>query len=133
MRVRKLAATVAVVALIGVGAVGVAGASSPGHGHRHGHLGRLEAEAAKVEAIAAAGKLPASFKCAHAAKDLTRIAKAESRIDAYIPKAEARQASALAAGHQKRANVIGHRIAEAQNLETALVTVASLITAACPS
>jgi hypothetical protein len=133
MRVPRLAAAVAVAALIGVGAVGVAGASSTGHGHHHGRLRRIEAEAAKIEAIAAAGKLPAGFKCAHAARDLTRISRAESRIDAYIPRAEAREAAALAARHTKRAAVIAHRIAEAQKLESALVTVDSLITAACPS
>lgn len=136
MKVPKLVIGLSVAAVLGIGAVGIAGASTSSDHHHHIHgarLHRLEAQAAQVEAIAAAGKLPAAFKCSSASKDLVRISKAESLITAYLPKAEAREAAALAAGKKQRAHVIAHRIAEAQKLEAALVTVGGLITTACPS
>jgi hypothetical protein len=133
MIVRRLAAGVVVAALVAAGAVGVAGASSSGHHHDGARFRRMEARVARVEAIARAGVLPASFTCAKATKDLAKISKAESWINGYIPRAQARQAAALAAGEARRAHVIAHRIAEARRAEAALETVGSLITAACPT
>lgn len=134
MNVRKLVIGVSVVAVVGLGAVGIAGASSSSDHHSHrARLHRLEAQAARVEAIAAAGKLPAKFTCSNAPKDLARISKAESWIAAYLPRAEAREADASASGRVHRAHVIAQRVAEAQRLESALVTVGGLITTACPS
>lgn len=134
MIAKRIAAGVVVSILLGAGAAGVAGASSSSGHHHHGaRLRHLEARIARVEAIAQAGKLPANFKCAKAPKDLVRISKAEAWIGVYLPKAEAREASAVAAGRTRRAHVIEHRIDEAQKLDAALVTVGSLITAACPS
>ena len=128
MRVRNIAAGVAVAALLGTGA-GVAGASGGGHQGRH----HLRAEIARVEAIAKAGKLPASYKCSNASKDLARISKAESWINAYLPKAEAREAADLLAGKKRAAHVLARRIAAAEQFDSALVTVGSLINAACSS
>lgn len=142
MRVRKLAAGLTILALVGVGAAGISGASpapSSAHAATASHhiskarLRRLERLAVKVEAIAKADKLPAAFSCANAARDLTRISTAESWIAAYLPRAEAREAAALKAGRTKRAHVIAHRIAEANKLDAALVVVDSLIVTACPS
>jgi len=126
MNARNIAAGIAVVALVGTGA-GVAGASGSGH---HSHW---KSEVARIEAIAKAGKLPASFKCANASKDLARITKAETWITAYLPKAEAREAAAVAAHKTRLAHVIAHRIAGVEKFESALVTVSSLINAACTS
>lgn len=143
MRIRKLAAGITIAALVGVGAAGISGASPAPSSATHAaaashHLSKarlrhLERLAAKVEAIAKADKLPASFKCANATKDLARISTAESWISAYLPKAEAREAAAIKDGKAKRARVIAHRIAEAKKLDAALPVVDSLIVSACPA
>jgi len=125
MNARNLAAGIAVVALVGTGA-GVAGASGSAHHHHH-----WKAEVAKIEAIAKAGKLPAGFKCASAPKDLAQITKAETWIHAYLPKAEAREAAAVAAHKTKLAHLIKHRITGVEKFQSALITVSSLINAAC--
>jgi hypothetical protein len=126
MIMRKLSAGIAIAALLATGAAGIAGASSNGHGHQGNRV-------ARIEAIAASGKLPASFRCASASKDLALIAKGESKIDVYLPKAAAREAAAVAAHQTKRAHVIAHRITEVQKFEAALVTVSSMIKTACPA
>jgi hypothetical protein len=130
---RKLIAGLAVAAIVGAGAMGIAGASSSGRHHDAARLRRLEARIARVEAIATAGKLPASFRCAMAQKDLANIARAETWISVYVPMAQTRHAAALAAGETRRAHRIAHRIAEARRADAALGTVGSLITAACPA
>lgn len=127
MNARSIVAGVAVVALVGTGA-GIAGASGSTNHHHH-----WKAEVAKIEAIAKADRLPAGFKCASASKELARIAKAESWINAYLPKAEAREAAAVKAHKTKEAHVIAHRIAGVEKFQSALVTVSSLINAACTS
>jgi hypothetical protein len=128
MKIRTLSATLAVAALLGVGVASAAGATQPVHAH-HGIATRV----ARIEAIAAAGTLPAGFSCAKAPADLARIAKVESRIATYVPKAQAREAAALAAGKPGRAQVIATRIAKVQKFDAALGTVGSLITEKCPS
>jgi hypothetical protein len=127
MKFRSLSASLAVAALLGVGITGAAGATTI-----HGHHG-LATRAARIEAIAASGKLPSSFSCTKAPGDLARIAKVEGRIAAYIPKAQAREAAAQAAGKTAKADVIAARIGKVQKFDAALGTVGALITEKCPS
>jgi hypothetical protein len=130
MKLRTLSATLAVAALLGVGVSGAAGATTT-HAH-HAHHG-IATRVARIEKIAAAGTLPASFSCTKAPADLARIAKVEGRIGAYLPKAEAREAAAQAAGKTAEADAIASRIAKVQKFDAALGTVGALITEKCPS
>ena len=124
MKLRALSAAVAVTVVLGVGVSSVAGAAPSGkhHGYR-----------ARIEAIAAAGQLPAKFECSKAPKALSHISSTEAKVNKRISKAQAKLAAATQAGDTTKAQAIAARIAAAQKFETALGTVASLITAKCPS
>jgi hypothetical protein len=124
MKLRALSAAVAVTVVLVMGASSVAGAAPKGkhHGYR-----------AKIEAIAAAGQLPAKFECSKAPKALAHISSTKAKVDTRITKAQAKLAAATQAGDTAKAQAIAARIAEGQKFETALGTVASLIAAKCPS
>ena len=124
MKLRARSAAVAVVIVLGVGTSSVAGAA-PG-GKHHGYR-------ARIEAIAAAGQLPAKFECSKAPKALSHISSTKAKVSTRITKAQAKLAAATQAGDTTKAEAISKRIAEAQQFETALGTVASLIAAKCPS
>lgn len=63
---------------------------------------------------------PSATMCAKAAKVEARIQKWESNVATRLPKAQAREAKAKAAGHTKAANFIANRITKVQNRETKL-------------
>jgi len=124
MKLRVLSAAVAVAVLVSVGASGVAGAAPS----RKGHSFRR-----RIEAIAAADKLPAKFTCANSSKELTRISATETRVNAQIGKLQTKETAATNAGKTARAHAIAARITADQIFETALTTVDTLITNACPA
>jgi hypothetical protein len=120
-----LSAAVAIAVFVSVGASGVAGAAPS----RRRHHSFRE----KIEAIAAADKLPAKFTCAKASKELTRISATETRVTAQIATLQTKETAATNAGKTARAHAIAARITAVQTFGTALGTVDTLITNACPS
>jgi hypothetical protein len=78
-----------------------------------------------------AGGTPSAAVCAKAANVEARIQKYDAAVTARLPKAEAREAKAQAAGHTKLATYIGNRITRAQNRETKLNALSAKIQAKC--
>jgi hypothetical protein len=62
-----------------------------------------------------------------------RIQTAETKAAAWVPKAQAREAKATAAGHTKVAARIAKRIARVEKLETRGTTLLGKISAKCGS
>src|SRR5579872_2630384 len=73
-----------------------------------------------------------SFNCANAPKALARIAKLESKAQAWLPKAQARETKAIQAGHTKLASRIAKRIQRVQKLEADGTKRATRIQSLCP-
>ena len=69
--------------------------------------------------------------CARAAKVEVRIQTWESKVSARLPKAEAREAKAKAAGHTKLATYIANRISKVQARETKVNARLANIEAKC--
>jgi len=111
--IRKLIAVAAVSGSLALGVAGVAGAapstSTPSVTPTHATV------------------------CAKAEKLATRIEAREAKAAAWVPKAQAREAKATAAGHTKVAARIGARIAKVQKWETRGTTVLGKISAKCGS
>ena len=63
---------------------------------------------------------PSSWVCSRLPKIESRVQTYEAKVNARIPKAEAREAALRAAGHPKPANRIAARITRAQNREAKL-------------
>jgi hypothetical protein len=108
--IRKLIAVAAVSGSLALGVAGVAGAttpSTPTSTPTHATL------------------------CAKAEKLTTRIQARETKAAAWVPKAQAREAKATAAGHTKLATRIGDRITRVQKFETRGTTVLAKIAAKC--
>jgi hypothetical protein len=74
---------------------------------------------------------PSAALCAKAAKVEARIQTFEAQVNARIPKAEAREATARAAGHTKVADFIANRITKVQARETKLNARLAKIEAKC--
>jgi hypothetical protein len=72
-------------------------------------------------------------RCAKAEERATRIHAREAKAAVGLPKAQAREAKATAAGHTKAATRISNRIARVQNLVTKGNTVLAKIAARCGS
>jgi outer membrane murein-binding lipoprotein Lpp len=104
--IRKLIAVAAVSGSLALGVAGVAGATNPST-PTHATL------------------------CAKAEKLTTRIQARETKAAAWVPKAQAREAKATAAGHTKLATRIGDRITRVQKFETRGTTVLAKIAAKC--
>jgi len=119
-----LSGAVAIAVFVSVGASGVAGAA-PARKRRHSFR-------EKVEAIAAADKLPAKFTCTNASKELTRISTTETRVNTQITTLQTKETAATNAGKTARALAIAARITADQTFATALGTVDGLISNACP-
>ncbi len=79
----------------------------------------------------AATGTPSAAVCAKAANIEARIQKYDAAVTARLPKAEAREAKAKAAGHTKFATYIANRITKAQNREIKLTALAAKIEAKC--
>jgi hypothetical protein len=110
--IRKLIAVAAVSGSLALGVAGVAGAATP-------------------STPTPASTANHATLCVKAEKLATRIQAREARAAAWVPKAQAREAKATAAGHTKVATRIGNRIARVQKLETRGNTVLAKITAKC--
>jgi len=121
---RKLIAVAAVSGSLALGAVGLVGSGTAG---------------ASVASTSAAATMPAvspathAARCAKAEKVAVRINKLEAKAAAWVPKAEAREAKATAAGHTKLEALIAKRIARVQKLETSGNTLLAKIAAKCGS
>ncbi len=107
---RKIIAGTAVAGALTFGVAGIAGAAT---------------------ANSATGGTPSAALCAKAAKVETRVHHWESKINARLPKVEAREAKAKAAGHTKLATFIGNRITRVQARETKLNARLAKIDAKC--
>jgi hypothetical protein len=73
-----------------------------------------------------------TFNCANAPRALARIAKLESKAQVWAPKAEAREAKAVAADKTKVADRIGRRVKRVEALEARGTARAGKIQALCP-
>jgi hypothetical protein len=72
-------------------------------------------------------------RCARAEKVAVRVHAAETKAATWVPKAQAREAKATAAGHTKVAGRIGRRIARVQKRETRGTALLAKISAKCGS
>jgi hypothetical protein len=72
-------------------------------------------------------------RCVKAEKVATRIAEREAKAAVWLPKAQAREAKASAAGHTKVAARIGGRISRVQKLEVKGNALLAKIAAKCGS
>lgn len=94
-------------------------------------LGMTGVASAATGAVAA----PAAtthLSCARAPKALTRISKIEGAIGRRLPKWQAAEKKATAAGHTTRAGRIETRIHKLQKIDTKVGTLAKKINAKCP-
>lgn len=109
----------------GSSATSPAGQAAAAHlASRHGHL-------AKVIAIAKADALPAGFSCTNAATDQAKITAFETKLDARIARAQARETAATSNGNTAVAQRISNRLTRAEALKGDLTTVSGLIAARC--
>jgi hypothetical protein len=113
---RKLIAVAAVAGSLGLGMAGVAGATTP-----------------TTPATPATSPATHATRCAKAEKLAVRIQALETKAAAWVPKAQAREAKATAAGHTKLATRIGKRISRVEKLETRGTTLLGKISAKCGS
>jgi hypothetical protein len=103
-----------------IGTAGAAGAAVP---------------ASTAPAAPAPALTPATHarRCARAERLATRIDAREAKAAVWLPKAQAREAKATAAGHPKVATRIANRITRVQKLVTKGDTVLARIETACGS
>jgi hypothetical protein len=98
---RRIIAGTAIVGSLTLGLAGAAGAASPSGSTGTG-----------------AAITPSTTVCSLLPQFQARVQKLESKVSAEVPKAQAREAKAKAAGHAKLADAIGTRITKIQNRET---------------
>jgi hypothetical protein len=108
---RKIIAGTAVAGALSLGLAGMAGAATTNTPSSSG--------------------TPSAALCAKAAKVEARIQTWESKVNARLPKAEAREAAAKAAGHTKVATFIANRITKVQARETKVNARLAKIEAKC--
>jgi len=89
------------------------------------------AGAATTNTPTPASGTPSATLCAKAATVEAKIQKWESNVATRLPKAEARETKAKAAGHTKVATFIANRIAKVQARETKLNALLAKIQAKC--
>ena len=107
---RTIIAGAAVAGALTFGAAGIAGASTPSTGSTGADTATL---CAKLPAIQA------------------RVQKVEGKVTAWVPKAQAREAKANAAGRTKLADAIANRITRVQNRDTKVNARLAKAQAAC--
>ena len=73
-----------------------------------------------------------TFDCSRAPRALARIAKLESKAGTWLPKAQAREATAQQNGHTTVADRIAKRIARVQKFQTRGTSIQQKIQAKCP-
>jgi hypothetical protein len=115
---RNLIAAATVTGALALGAVGLVGTAGPA--------------GASSPATATTPATHAS-RCVKAEKLATRITAREAKLAARLPKLEAREAKATAAGHTTLAGDIGMAISLVHTLQTDGNTVLAQITAKCGS
>jgi hypothetical protein len=118
---RKLIATAAVAGSLAFGAVGLVGSS--------GVAGAASPSTATTPGTAT----PATHasRCAQAETLAKWIQAGEAKAAVWLPKAQARQSAATAAGNTTVATRIAHRISRVQKLETKGNTLLAKIAAKC--
>jgi hypothetical protein len=112
-RAQKVVAATVICGALALGTAGVASAATP----------------------TGAGSAPATathVTCARAPKALTRMAKVEHAISRRLPKLQAAETKAKAAGHTKVASRIERRIHRLQKVNTKARSLAKKINARCP-
>jgi hypothetical protein len=107
---RTVIAGAAVAGALTFGAAGIAGASTP--------------------TAASAGTAKATL-CAKLPTLQAKVQKVEAKVSTWVPKAEAREAKAKAAGHTKLGDVIAKRITRVQNRESKVNARLAKAQAAC--
>jgi hypothetical protein len=115
---RKLIAAAAISGSLGLGAIGLGAIGLVGTGGVAGVAGVAGAASAPT-ATTPTSVSPAthSARCAKAEKLAMLITSLEGKATTWVPKAQAREAKATAAGHTKAATVIANRIARVQKWE----------------
>jgi len=106
---RKLIAGTAVAGVVTLGMTGIAGAATTN----------------------TATGTPSAAVCAKAAKVEALIQQWESKVNARLPKVEAREAQAKAAGHTRLADFLANRITKVQARETKVNARLAKIEAKC--
>jgi len=124
--VRTFIAVAAVSGTLALGITGVAGAAAPAS---------ATPTSTSTSAPTSTPTSPATqaTRCAKAQKLAVRIHTAETKATAWVPKAQAREAKATAAGHTKLAARIARRIARVQKRETRGTALLAKISAKCGS
>ena len=113
---RKIIAGTAVAGAMTLGLAGAAGAAT-------GSTGNTGATSPAIT--------PSTTVCSLVPKIQARVQKFESKVASELPKAQAAEAKAKAAGHTKLADRIGTRITKAQKRETAVNARLAKLQAAC--
>ncbi len=108
---RRIIAGTAVAGALTFGVAGVAGAATPSSG--------------------TSTSTPSAKVCARLGTIESRVQKFEAKVNARIPKAEAREAKLRGAGHTKLADRIAARITKVQNRESKVNARLSTIEAKC--
>jgi hypothetical protein len=114
---RKLITAATVTGALALGAVGLVGTAGP----------------AGASSPTTATPATHASQCVKAEKLATRITAREAKLAARLPKLEAREAKATAAGHTTLAGDIGMAISLVHTLQTDGNTVLAQITAKCGS
>ena len=127
MKIRTMATATALASIGSLSIVGAASAAGPVAGRHAGH-GRL----GEVVTIANTGKLPSTFSCKNADRDLGAISYAEGVVNTRITKGTAAEAAATSAGDTAKAAAIAAKVAKGTKLEADLAKVSSLIVNDCP-
>jgi len=111
--VRKLIAGTAVAGALTLGLAGMAGAATGTSGGTNTAIN------------------PSTTVCSLLPQLQARAQKVEARLAADLPKAQAREAKAKAAGHTKLADAIANRITRIQNRETNVSARLAKLSTAC--
>jgi hypothetical protein len=120
---RKLIAAAAISGSLGLGAIGIVGTG--------GVAGASAPTSTTPTTPATVSPALHATRCAKAEKVAARITKLEGKATTWLPKAQAREAKATAAGNTKLATVIGNRITRVQKLEGRGNTLLAKIAAKC--
>jgi len=96
-------------------------------------LGSTGVASAATPATAGAPAAVTHITCARAPKALTRIARVESAIARRLPRLQAAQSKATAAGHATLATRIERRINRLQTVNTKAGALAEKVNARCPA
>jgi hypothetical protein len=118
---RTIVASTAVAGALTFGAVGIAGATTPS-----------TTSTTPTTATPSGGQNSGPpAKCAKLPAIAARVQKAESKLNARLPKVEAREAKLITAGKTKRADALKARVAKVQARESKINARLSKAEATC--